>query len=79
MSNPNCRKHLEIIQRQEGFRFSSLLFNVLDAVTAGLLRVHDDGVHVFAQHFGNGDLVLLLSGLAQIYEPAILERKKKGL
>lgn len=56
--------YLQIVKRQKGLWFSSLLFNVLDAISAGFLRVHNNGVHVFSQHFGHSNLVFLLGGLA---------------
>lgn len=65
--------YLQIVEGQEGLRLSSLLLDVLDAVSAGLLRVHDDGVHVLAQHLGHGDLKLLLSGLTQVDQTAVLQ------
>ena len=58
--------HLEVVERKEGLRLSSLLLDVLNTISAGLLRVNNDCVHVFAQHFGHCDLILLLSGLAQV-------------
>lgn len=58
--------HLEVVERKEGLRLSSLLLDVLDAISASLLRVNNDGVHVLAQHFGHSNLILLLSGLAQV-------------
>lgn len=69
--------HLKVVQRKEGLGLSSLLLDVLNAVSAGLLRVNNDGVHVLAQYFGHSNLVLLLSGLAQVNQTTIL-RKKKG-
>lgn len=68
--------YLQVVQRKKGLRLSSLLLNVLDTISARLLRVHDDGVHVFAQNLRNGDLIFLLSGLAQVDETAVLETKQ---
>lgn len=84
--------HLKVVERKEGLRLSSLLLDVLNTVSASLLGVNNDGIHVLSQHFGHSDLILLLSGLTQVDQTAILEteqhiflvpnpkkeRKKKG-
>lgn len=71
------RPHLQVVQRKKGFGFSALLFNVLDAVATRFLRVHDDGVHVFAQNFSDGDLEFLLRGLAEVNQSAVLENGER--
>ena len=68
------RIHLEVVEGQEGLGLSSLLLDVLNTISAGLLRVNDDGVHVLAQHFCHGNLILLLSGLAQVDQTAVLQK-----
>lgn len=70
------RVYLQVVERKEGLRLSSLLLNVLDTISARLLRVDDDGVHVFAQHLRHGDLIFLLSGLAQVDQTAVLETNR---
>ena len=67
-----CPTDLQVVQGQEGLGLSSLLLDVLDTVSPRLLRVHDDGVHVLPQHLGDGYLVLLLGGLAQVDQAAVL-------
>lgn len=64
--------YLQVVERKERLGLSSLLLDVLDAVSARLLRVHNDGVHVLPQHLGDSDLILLLSGLAQVDQTAVL-------
>lgn len=71
--------YLQIVEGQEGLGFTTLLFDVLDAVASGLLRVYDDGVHVLPQNLGHSDLVLLLSGLAQIDESPVLQTDRNRL
>lgn len=66
--------YLQVVEGEEGLRLSSLLLDVLDTVSARLLRVNNDGVHVLAQHFGHSDLIFLLSGLAEVDETTILRR-----
>lgn len=66
--------YLKVVQRKEGLRLSPLFLYVLNAISASLLRVNNDGVHVFSQHLCHSNLILLLSGLAQVNKTAILKR-----
>lgn len=66
--------YLKVVKRKEGLRLSSLFLNVLNTISAGLLRVNNDGIHVFSQNLRHSNLILLLSGLAQVNETAILKR-----
>lgn len=68
--------YLEVVKRKKGLRLSSLLLNVLNTVSASLFRVNNDGVHVFAQHFGDSNLIFLLGGLTQVDQAAILEKEE---
>ena len=68
----NIKRYLQVVEGKERLWLPSLLLDVLDAVPPRLLRVHDDGVHVLPQHLGDGDLVLLLRGLAQVDQTAVL-------
>lgn len=70
--------HLQIIEGEEGLGLPPLLLDVLDAVAPCLLRVDDDGVHVLAQDLGDGDLVLLLGGLAEVDETPVLGRNRES-
>ena len=63
-STKKKKRYLQVVEGKESLGLPSLLLDVLDAVPPRLLRVHDDGVHVLPQHLGDGDLVLLLRGLA---------------
>ena len=42
----------------------------LDTVDCGPLLIHDDGIDVAAEDDRDGGLVLALSGLAQVDQPA---------
>lgn len=66
--------YLKVVKRKKGLRLSSLLLNVLNTVSASLFRVNNDGIHVFAQHFSNSNLILLLSGLTQVDQTSILKK-----
>lgn len=71
--------YLKVVKRKEGLRFSSLFLNVLNTISACLLRVNNDGIHVFPQNLGHSNLILLLSGLAQVNKTAILNRGRACL
>lgn len=66
--------YLKVVKRKEGLRLSSLFLYVLNAISAGLLRVNNDGIHVFSKHLRHSNLILLLSRLAQVNKTAILNR-----
>ena len=67
------RLHFNVVERQEGFGFDTLLLHVLNAVLGRLLTVTRDGVHVLAEHFRDGHLVLLVTRLAQVNQATILQ------
>lgn len=69
--------YLKVVERKEGLRLSSLFLDILNTISAGLLRVNNDGIHVFSQHFCHSNLILLLSGLAQVNKTAILQRGQR--
>lgn len=71
--------YLKVVKRKKGLRLSSLFLNVLNTISAGLLRVNNDGIHVFSQHLRHSNLILLLSGLAQVNKTAILNRGRVWL
>lgn len=71
--------YLQVVKRKEGLRLSPLFLYVLNAISAGLLRVNNDGIHVFSQHLGHRNLILLLSGLAQVNKTAVLDRGRVRL
>lgn len=69
--------YLKVVKRKEGLRLSSLFLNILNTISAGLLRVNNDGIHVFPQHLCHSNLILLLGGLAQVNKTAILQRGQR--
>ena len=68
------RRDFDEVEWQEGFGFASLLLHILDAFLARGFRVHNDGVHVLAHDFGDGEIILLVSGLAKIDEAPVHAR-----
>lgn len=56
----------QVVNGQEGLRLGPLLLEERDAVAGDLLRRHYDSVHVSAEHFGHGQLVLLVDWAAQV-------------
>lgn len=64
--------YIQVVDGQEGFRFSSLLLHERDTVAGHFLRGHHNSIHVAAKHLDDSQLVLLVDGTAQVREATIL-------
>lgn len=60
------RLGLDVVERQEGLGLEHALLQHLDAAARRLLGVDDDGLHVLAEHLGDGHVVALVRGLAHV-------------
>lgn len=53
-------------------RIVLLTFPYLNASSGGFLCVHNDRLHIFAQDFGDGNIVSFMSRLTHVYHSIIL-------
>lgn len=69
--------YIQVVDGQEGFGFTMLLLNERNTVASHFLCSHYQSVHVAAKHLGDGQLVLLMDGTAQVRESTILGQVSK--
>ena len=67
------RFHVQVIEWQKGLWFNPLFFHILYTILGSFLSVTDNTVHVFTQTLGDSYLVLLVTGLTEVYQSTMLE------